>query len=170
MDRCGECGFDYDGFPRHEIGDRLRALALAVGERLSETPHAYASERPVEGWSALEYGCHVRDVLRVQRERIDLTLVAEQPEFAPMRRDERAVEQRYNDQHPDRVAAEVGAAADALAVRLESLDEAGWTRTGIYGYPSREVRQVDWIARHTVHELHHHLADVDRVLRSVLEG
>jgi hypothetical protein len=29
---------------------------------------------------------------------------------------------------------------------------------------------VDWIARHTVHELHHHLTDVHRVLKAVLEG
>jgi hypothetical protein len=169
MDRCDECGFDYYGFTRADIAPRLRGLAADVAERLSETPYAYASARPVEGWSALEYGCHVRDVLVHQQARIQRAQVEDQPEFEPMGRDQLAVDQRYNDQHPDRVAGEVIAAADGLAGLLESLDDAGWARTGVYGYPTREVRQVDWIGRHTVHELTHHLGDVDRVLRSVLE-
>ena len=33
-----------------------------------------------------------------------------------------------------------------------------------------ERQDVDWIARHTVHELHHHLNDVDRVLLATLES
>ncbi len=172
MDRCGECGFDYYAFVRHEIPDRLRALAQDHADRLGETPSAYARQRPSEGWSALEYGCHVRDVLVNQRDRIALTQVEDQPEFTPMGgvgREQLAVDQRYDLQDPSTVAAEVVRAADALAGPLASLDDVGWARTGVYGYPTREVRDVDWIARHTVHELHHHLGDVDRVLRAVLE-
>ena len=46
----------------------------------------------------------------------------------------------------------------------------GWARTGLYAYPEPAQRDVDWIARHTLHELHHHLADVHRVLEAVLGG
>ena len=171
MDRCDECRFDYFGFPQWEIAPRLRALAAEHVVRLEETaPAAYLRERPVEGWSALEYACHVRDVLLSQRTRIQQALVEDQPEFVPMGRDELPALLRYNEQPPAAVAAELTAAADALATLLEGLDDAGWARTGVYGYPTRELRAVDWIGRHTVHELHHHLIDVDRVLQAVLEG
>ncbi len=68
------------------------------------------------------------------------------------------------------MATELTVAAEALAFQLESLDDAGWARTGVYSYPERELRDVDWIARPTLHELSHHLADVDRVLLTALES
>ena len=170
MDRCDECRFDHFAFPRHEIPGRLRALAVDHVTRLEETPAAYLRERPVEGWSALEYACHVRDVLLIQRTRIEQALVEDEPEFVPMGRDELPSLRRYNEQPPDRVVAELTAAAEALATLLDGLDDAGWARTGVYGYPTRALRPVDWIGRHTVHELHHHLADVDRVLLAALES
>jgi len=52
----------------------------------------------------LEYACHVRDVLRFQRERVALAQAEDRPRFASMRRDERAVAERYNDQDPAVVA------------------------------------------------------------------
>ena len=170
MRRCDECGFDYYGFARTEIPDRLSAAAAAHVERLTETPAAFLRERPLPGWSALEYGCHVRDVLLNQRRRIEQAQREDEPVFVPMGRDELAVNERYNDQDPSTVATELTAAADALAGQLTALDDAGWARTGVYSYPERELRDVDWIARHTLHELTHHLADVDRVLLTALES
>jgi hypothetical protein len=106
----------------------------------------------------------VRDVFEAQRERIGLALVEHEPAFAPMRREERVVEDRYNEQDPAQVADELGLAASALAHMLESLDEEGWQRTGIYNWPTTQVRTVEWIGRHTVHEGRHHLWDIDRLL------
>ena len=37
-------------------------------------------------------------------------------------------------------------------------------RTGVYHWPTTEVRTVDWIARHTVHESVHHFSDIERLL------
>jgi hypothetical protein len=170
VDRCDACGFDYYGFGRTEIGDRVVALAGDHGEALTETPAAFLRQHPVDGWSALEYGCHVRDVLLTQRGRIELTQREDSPTVVPMGRDELAVSERYNEQSPDTVAAALIQAAEALAALLASLDDAGWARTATYNYPEPALRDVDWIARHTVHELHHHLADVHRVLKAVLEG
>ncbi|MET0150252.1 MAG: DinB family protein [Acidimicrobiales bacterium] len=169
MDRCAACGFDYYGFPRPEIGDRLRARGDEHAERLTETPVAFLRQHPVDGWSALEYGCHVRDVLLNQRSRIELTQREDAPTFVPMGRDELAVNERYNDQAPDTVALRLTQAAGALATLLAALDDTGWARTATYTYPEPALRDVDWIARHTVHELHHHLTDVHRVLKAVLE-
>lgn len=170
MDSCAACRFDYYGFARTQIPDRLRASAADHVERLTETPAAFLRERPLPGWSALEYGCHVRDVLVNQRSRIDLAQREDEPVFVPMGRDELAVNDRYNDQDPPTVGTQLTAAADELAGLLTSLDETGWARTGVYSYPERELRDVDWIARHTLHELTHHLADVDRVLLAALES
>ena len=50
-------------------------------------------------------------MLRVQRERVLLAQTEQTPRFASMRRDERAIEEAYNEQDPLVVADEVAAAA-----------------------------------------------------------
>src|SRR5262249_10983668 len=104
--------------------------------------------------------CHVRDVLRVQTDRVLLAQREVEPAFVPMRREERAVEERYNEQDPKQVAAELEAASDGFVSVLEGLDDAGWMRTGTYNYPEPMVRTVEWIAIHTDHELMHHRGDI----------
>ena len=98
--------------------------------------------------------------LRVQTERIELTQREIDPVFVPMGRDERVVEDRYNEQDPRRVTDELLAAAETLAALLESLDDEGWRRTGHYNYPEPALRTVEWIAIHTTHELLHHRGDL----------
>jgi hypothetical protein len=99
-------------------------------------------------------------VLQVQRERVLLAQEVQNPEFVPMRRDERVTEDKNNEQDPDVVAREIGAAGVALIEALEGLDDAGWMRQGIYNYPAPTLRSVEWIATHTVHELLHHRGDI----------
>jgi DinB superfamily len=82
------------------------------------------------------------------------------PEFVPMGRDERVVEDRYNEQDPTDVAAALIRSADALADLLDGLDASGWMRSGVYNYPERGLRTVEWIAIHTDHELLHHRGDI----------
>lgn len=164
--RCEECGFDYDALPREELASTIRALGERYAEGLEASPDVLRSH-PMDGvWSILEYCCHLRDVLRVQKGRIQLALVEEAPTFASMRREERVSEQRYNEQVPLQVAGEIVSAADQLAALLESLDDSGWNRTGVYNYPSTEVRTVEWIGRHTIHECVHHLMDIDRLVKA----
>jgi len=79
---------------------------------------------------------------------------------ADERRDERVVADRYNEQDPTVVAAEVVASAEAFTTLLEGLDDAGWERTGFYNYPERAHRTVEWIAIHTTHESLHHRGDL----------
>jgi hypothetical protein len=113
-------------------------------------------------WSILEYSCHLRDVLTAQRDRIRRALEEDNPDFASMRREERVAEERYNEQQPEAVADQLDAAAGALAGVVDSLDDAGWRRTGIYHWPATRVRTVEWIARHGLHECVHHLMDVSK--------
>jgi hypothetical protein len=117
-------------------------------------------------WSPLEYACHYRDVLRVQRERIGLARKEDTPVFVPMRREERVTEERYNEQDPAAVGVQIAVAADELATTLEKLGDADWAREGVYNYPTRQLRSVEWIARNTVHEGVHHIMDIERQLEA----
>src|SRR5262245_18787501 len=133
--RCDECGYEYDELERAELAPALRADAAALAALLRNAPDQVRTRPQSDVWSALEYACHVRDIFEVQRERIELALRVDHPAFAPMGRDERVVRDRYNEQSPEAVVVALIARADELASVLEGLDDAGWTRTGIYNYP-----------------------------------
>jgi S-DNA-T family DNA segregation ATPase FtsK/SpoIIIE len=87
------------------------------------------------------------------------------PTFVPMGRDQLVVDRRYNEQDPAAVLDELAANAEAMADACLALTDAEWDRTGIYGYPAPTERNLRWVARHTIHEGHHHLLDVGRTLR-----
>jgi hypothetical protein len=111
-------------------------------------------------WSPLEYACHVRDVLLVQHDRVVLALETDEPTFVPMRRDERADELKYNEQDPAVVADEINTASAAFIALYEQMNDEQWNRRGVYNYPTPQLRTMEWIAIHTVHELLHHRGDI----------
>jgi DinB family protein len=168
--RCEECAYDYDSLDRAELTGTLRTLALKYPAVLASASDEKLRAHPLDGiWSVLEYACHMRDVLRVQRQRLALALREDEPTFESMRRDERVIEEGYNDQDPRVVAQQLVDAAGALSDAYDALDEPSWQRTGIASYPSPDIRTVEWLARHTIHELEHHLMDVARLLGSAGE-
>jgi len=165
MTTCAECGYDFESLGHGEILAALLSLAESHRQLLTSVEPDLLRAHPRAGsWSALEYGCHVRDVLRFQRDRVMLAQVMDTPEFTSMRRDERAVEEHYNEQDPADVAGQLAVAASDFAGALRSLNAAGWQRTGVYPWPVREVRSVEWIGQRTAHELAHHLFDCRRLL------
>jgi len=168
VNSCQECDFRYDSLATGEIAPSLRWHAVEYATRLRAAGADELRAHPRLGsWSALEYACHIHDVLVVQRERIALALREDQPTFVSMRRAERVSEQRYNEQEPGAVTAAIGDAAEALAGALERLAPDQWLRTGVYPWPTTEVRTLEWVGRHSVHEARHHLLDVDRLLASL---
>jgi DinB superfamily len=157
---CAECGFSYT-IGRAEIKPWLRSEANAFVETFARFDDTAVRIRPApDVWSPLEYACHLRDVMRVQTERVVLAQREVEPVFVPMGRDERVVEDRYNEQDPTVVANELLTSAETLAAFLDGLDAAGWARTGVYNYPEPALRTVEWIAIHTTHELLHHRGDL----------
>jgi hypothetical protein len=125
-----------------------------------------ARSRPApDVWSPLEYACHLRDVLFVQRDRVVLgrhSPVGQPPSLLPMLRDDRVTFEGYNDSAVEDVARQVLDAAALLANALDRLDDEGWARTVLYNYPTEQERTLRWLAVHTVHEVRHHLADITR--------
>jgi hypothetical protein len=163
-DRCDECDFTYDLASAHDAGAVITAACAEAATLLVRHASMAAVRTEPETWSPLEYGCHLRDVLLVQRERVLLALRVDEPAPEPMGRDERAVLDGYAEQLPTDVARQLTDAAGLFAHLLGRLDDDQWARTLIYNYPTPGPRSLQWIAVHTVHEARHHLGDVERQL------
>lgn len=163
--RCTACGFAGDIRKAEEAAPAIVAGAADLAGTLRGEDQADLTRRPDPAvWSPLEYGCHVRDVLLVQRERVLAARRTDRPSFDPMGRDERAVHDGYADQHPESVARQLQDAADLLANVLARLGPSDWERRVIYNYPERWERPLRWVAVHTAHEVHHHLTDIRQQL------
>ena len=162
---CLECGFRSELVELDEIAARLRSLGPSFAGVLHGVGPALAARRPAPSvWSALEYACHVRDVLLVQRDRAVLAQVEDTPSFARMHRDERVALCHYDAQPADEVLGQLAMAAGLCAIVFDGLNQAAWTRRLIYNWPEATEHDLAWLGRHTLHEGHHHLMDVRRVL------
>lgn len=154
---CPECGFDAAAISSADIGSQVRGTATAFVVAL-QRPDARDRPEPVV-WSVLEYACHVRDVCRVFDERVRLMLTQDDPLFPNWDQDETALAERYWTQDPAVVAAELAAAAETVARRFEGLDLDQWSRPGRRSDGSDFT--VESIGRYLLHDLVHHLHDVD---------
>jgi DinB superfamily len=166
VDRCDGCGYVYDLAP---AGSAAAGAAIAAGAdrvaALVVAAPAPADRRRPERWSPLEYGCHLRDMLLVQRERVLAARWRELPDAAPMGRDERVGFDGYAAQDPAAVARQLRDAATLFANVLDRLDAAAWERRLVYHYPARAERSLRWVAAHTLHEIVHHERDIAGQLR-----
>jgi hypothetical protein len=117
---CPECGLDARSCARDAVAGMIRSNASAWHDALAQP--AGARHRPAPGkWSALEYGCHVRDVLRLYDQRLGLMLTQEGPRYPNWDQDATAVADRYDEQDPATVAAELAQAAETIAARFDAL-------------------------------------------------
>ncbi len=155
---CLECGFDASGFGEKDVAAILRANAAAW-------PAALASGgvrvRPDDStWSPLEYGAHVRDVMRLYAERLELMLAQDDPLFPNWDQDATAVAERYNEQDPAIVTQQLLTAALALADAFDAVPDHAWSR------PGRRSDGVGFtiatFAKYFIHDPVHHLWDVSR--------
>ena len=153
---CDECGFDVSSFPREQTGALIRSNAAEWQEVLQ---HPDVTQRPSDDrWSALEYACHVRDVCKLYDYRLGLMLESDDPLYPNWDQDHTAIEQRYGEQDPGTVAAELDAAARSLADRFDDVTEQQWERTGRRSDGASFT--IESFARYLIHDPIHHLHDV----------
>ncbi|GAB3562226.1 DinB family protein [Spelaeicoccus albus] len=164
MDTCAECGFDYADVASVDVADAIVAETAEFASRLESAGDHARGRREAGIWSPLEYGCHLRDMLLVQRERVLAARRRDTPTFDPMGRDERVEHDGYALQNPDGVAAQLRMASALLADDLRLLGDSDWNRLVMYNYPQRTERTLRWVAVHTLHEVRHHRMDIDRQL------
>ena len=151
VERCEECGFTYDEDLAWSAGTAIVGEAHDISQALGSVGDGARFRPTPETWSPVEYACHVRDVLLVQRERVLLARQVQNPAPAPMGRDARA---------------ELDGDAAALFERV--LDRLGddWDRTMTYNFPEPTERSLRWVAVHTLHEVVHHRRDIERGLEA----
>jgi hypothetical protein len=154
---CPECGFDTQSFPVTAAPDMLVTNAAAWREVL--TARGDLRRRPApDKWSALEYGCHVRDVFRLFDQRLELMLTTDDPQFPNWDQDTTAVAGHYQDQDPVEVAAALTEAGQILAGRFASVTGPQWERPGRRS--DGATFTVETFARYLLHDPVHHLHDV----------
>ncbi|MFJ4776265.1 DinB family protein [Streptomyces sp. NPDC088762] len=164
MTDCAECGFAYDLALAPRVSALVEGHARAYADLLgAEAPGLRRRSAP-QVWSPLEYACHMRDVLLVQRERVLAARRRDVPVAESMGRDERVEHDGYSQQKPADVARQLQDAALLFSGVLDRLSPSDWERTLIYAYPEPEERSLRWVAVHTLHELRHHLLDMRRQL------
>lgn len=152
---CAECGFAPPA-DLADVGARIRATVPGWRAALAR-PDARRRPAP-QRWSPLEYGCHVRDVCRIFRVRLEQMLHEEDAHFANWDQDATAVADRYHEQDPATVAEEYAAAAEALADAFDTVTGEQWQRPGTRSNGSRFT--VETFAVYLLHDLLHHEADV----------
>lgn len=166
MAACMGCGFEYEAVTVEEVGPAIVAGAAALGAAVAGGGSAARARPSPLVWSALEYACHVRDVLLVQRERVLLGLRAESPTLVPMGRDERVEHDGYGEQDPRDVARQLDDAALLFTRLFGRLSASERARTVTYNHPAPAERTLAWLGVHTTHEVVHHLADARAALTS----
>jgi hypothetical protein len=155
---CPECGFDATGLDRELIAPTILSNAAAWQPILAEPAERLRRRSHDDRWSPLEYSCHVRDVFRLYDYRLHLMLDADNPTFPNWDQDVTAVEERYGEQDPVVVGAELLAAAQTLAVSFAQVTDKAWERRGRRS--DGADFSIDTFGRYMIHDPIHHLYDV----------
>lgn len=161
MEHCYECSFDHTLDEASSAGPEIVQGATIFAQLLNNRTVDLVSRREPQTWSPLEYGCHLRDVLIVQRERVLLARRVDRPSSPMMGREERVAHDGYAEQSPTDVARQLTDAARLFANVLSRLGS-DWERLVVYEGLEPPERSLRWVALDTWHEVHHHLRDVQR--------
>lgn len=166
-EQCRECGFVYDLARALAVPENIREYVDDAVVILGDSDVDLRPRRQPNVWSPLEYACHLRDMLLVQRERVLAARRTDRPDCAPMGREERVEHDGYATQQPKDVARQLADAAQLFGNVLRRLGADDWDRSVIYHYPETHERTLRWVAVHTLHEARHHLFDIYRQVGSV---
>ncbi len=155
-ERCPQCTLEAGALTLAEIPAVIRAqvqvwpVVLLRGD---------VRERPEpQVWSALEYGAHTRDVLRLFADRLAMILTEDEPTFPDWDPNEAALAGRYHELDPQVVAEEILGSAETLAAAVAAVPPEAVQRRGLRsdGAPFT----VTTLMQYLVHDLVHHLWDV----------
>jgi hypothetical protein len=174
-ERCDECGFEYAAVSPQQATEALRSFGRRYRAPLTrflngEDGPALVRRRPSpDVWSALEYAAHARDAIRFNGYMARRTLTEDHPTMPAPDPDRTAADNDYNAQDPKAVAEELQERAEKLATMVESTDGPAWERTAAWEQREGEFTAL-YFVRNAVHEGHHHLLDIGRVLRTARDA
>jgi len=155
--RCDECGLAAGEVDPADVAERAYIAAEEWVQILRSSPAVAARPQP-DVWSPLEYGAHVRDVIRIFDVRLQLMLTEDGPTFDNWNQDETAIAERYAEQDPEIVAEELETAVETFVARIQGLEP---------GQFERRARRSDGaefsvatLLQYFLHDIVHHLWDV----------
>jgi hypothetical protein len=149
------------------LGTKLIESAGAWRAFLIEADETSLRTNPAPAiFSPVQYGAHVRDILRVYGDRILIMVAEDNPVFPQFNPDE-GVWDGYNRLGREELADDLETQARRLASILDHLQPAEWSLTmtrdggndGVYRFT------VAGLASYAVHEAHHHLLDANGTLQ-----
>ncbi len=168
---CPECGFDASTIERAELGPMIRSNAadwrslLGRGDLVTERP---PSDDGRVIWSALEYGAHVRDVYVTFGDRLTTMLAKKNPTFRDWDQNQAAIDGRYGDEDPSRVAYQLAAAAGKVADIVDRIRGDRWERTG--SRSDGRPFTVETLVVYLLHDVSHHVHDVEAGYAAILDA
>ncbi len=165
---CPECRFDPGAVA--DVAGEIEALGRKFAAPLTrfldgEDGAALLRRRPEpEAWSALEYACHVRDVLELFEDRVQAVAASPGIRLGWWDHERAAADGDYASSDPSVVADQIAAACISFASTLRSLTpeqrlQVGERRPG-------EVLTATELAVFALHEAKHHQLDIGRTLRA----
>lgn len=164
---CPVCGHDVASVPPSDLAPALIEAARRWTEFIAavlDHPDGVRDlrVRPSDDvWSAVEYACHVRDVLSVFARRVETTLLTTDPEYGWWDHEAAVDDDHYAEQDPVAVADDITEGATELAHLVRRLGPAELTRTGTR---LGVAFDVVGLIRFALHEAVHHLADARHVI------
>lgn len=162
VERCPDCGADVQTVALEDLGRAITDTVAAFGRTLAAADPDGVRDRPSDDvWSALEYACHVRDLLGVFEHRVRGTLKTPGMQLAVWDVDASAMNDAYNDQVPVLVAEEMATMARSFTGVLIDLDAEAWEVAADRRGRPFTIRDM---ARFVLHELIHHRWDAERSL------
>src|SRR5262249_18008146 len=128
-DACPQCGLHPGAEQPEVLGTMAVELAAAWREFLMTADEESLRTNPEPGvFSPVQYGAHVRDILRVYGDRVLLAIAEDDPEVPTFHPPEDEWD-RYNALGREELADDLEAQAERLAAILDALDDDAWSRT-----------------------------------------
>ena len=168
---CPECHFDVASIDRNRLGALFRANAAAWRAILSRGSIVTRRPPSPDGtvvWSALEYGAHVRDVYQLFHDRVRDMLTKDGPTFRNWNQDRAAIEGRYQEEDPGRVAYRLAVTSGEVADIVDRIHGDQWDRTGARSDGSTFT--VASLLDYLLHDVTHHVHDAEAGFEAIAEA
>jgi hypothetical protein len=168
QEACPQCGDNPSSRPPGQLGTLAVERAAKWREFLMHADETFLRTNPeaeVFVFSPLQYGAHVRDMLKVYGDRMVLGLDHDKP-TSPLFYPAQEVFEEYNQLGADELATDIERWAKRLATLTAGMEPSSWSRTvindrGVYGICTFTIAGL---ACNAVHEAHHHLLDATGTL------
>ena len=158
-DPCRECRFGWELSAAEAVAS-VRAVPDAYAQRL--TGATGREGHPDLAWTTAAYVCHVTDNLRTWAERLAGGYLAADVEVPGYDQDLLSQARNYNQVSLAGALWSLRWAVDAWTQSINAALASGV----VLRHATRGAQSAEDVARNNAHDAHHHLWDIDRILRA----